>query len=96
MRPLPLEVVLPGTGRAAVEPLPDGAPHDVREGMVRRRLVALGGPCPCGARMVGPNRAQRRAQRGRGLQVVAVVHELDCPASNDNLRRALAGWEASR
>lgn len=31
-------------------PIPDGAPHRVREGLARRRLIATGQQCPCGAR----------------------------------------------
>jgi hypothetical protein len=55
-----------------------------REGIARRRLGALSGACPCGARLVLPNRAQRRAVTRRGdrarIAHVAVEHEDDCPA----------------
>lgn len=61
----------------------EGLPAEVLEGLARRRLVALGQPCPepCGARLTIPNRAARRAavRAGRVLSV-AVEHEDDCPA----------------
>lgn len=52
------------------------------EGLVRRRLVATTGVCPCGARMVVPNRAARRAaaRTGQAVMHVRVEHEDDCPA----------------
>jgi hypothetical protein len=63
--------------------LREGLPPDVLDGLTRRRLVALGQPCPdpCGARLVVPNRAARRAavRDGRVLHV-SVEHEDDCPA----------------
>lgn len=61
--------------------VPEAAPPVVREGLVRRRLVALGQPCPCGAVLAVPNRAARREARraGRALHV-NVEHEADCAA----------------
>lgn len=61
--------------------LREDLPPDVLEGLARRRMVALGEVCPCGARLVVPNRAARRAarQRGPGLSV-RVEHEPTCPA----------------
>lgn len=68
--------------------IPDGASDVVREGLARRRLVAITGACPCGARLLIPNRRQRRAaaREGRVLPV-AVEHEHDCPAIADELFR---------
>jgi hypothetical protein len=61
--------------------IPDGAPLEVREGLARRALVNAGGICPCGARMILPNRAaRRRAARGSGMLPVTVKHENECPA----------------
>jgi hypothetical protein len=56
-------------------------PAHVKEGLARRRIVNSGGVCPCGARAVFPNRAQRRkaAREGR-LISTTVEHEEDCPA----------------
>jgi hypothetical protein len=57
-------------------------PPVVLEGLARRRLVAVGQGCPCGARMQVPNRAARRAaaRSGRPVLEVSVEHEPDCPA----------------
>jgi len=62
----------------------------VREGIARRRITGLTGECPCGARRVWPNRADRRAavKDGRVLHI-EVVHAEDCPATDDALRRLL-------
>ncbi len=62
--------------------LREGLPPYVLEGLARRRLVALGQTCPCGARLIVPNRETRRAARRRGQVVmpVEVEHEPDCAA----------------
>jgi hypothetical protein len=53
-----------GRRRAVLAPtLAESLPPDVLEGLVRRRLAALGETCPCGASMALPNRAARRAAR---------------------------------
>jgi hypothetical protein len=61
--------------------IPDNAPAEIKEGLTRRAVVNAGGTCPCGARMVLPDRAARRraARRGHAIQVT-VPHEPDCPA----------------
>jgi len=82
--------------------IPDDAPDEIREGIARRRLTTLTGTCPCGARMAGPNREQRRQMdkdRRRGIagQVVwsiEIQHEDDCPAVNNVLTEAIARWRA--
>ena len=68
--------------------IPDDAPDIVREGMARRALVNRGQACPCGARSVLPNRAERRRNRGRVIPVV-VMHDTDCPAGDTVLLPAL-------
>lgn len=66
----------------------------VKEGLARRRLVAQGGRCPCGAVMRLPSRAVRRANRkltkqgATVIQHVTVNHEDECPATEENLRAA--------
>lgn len=79
-------IVLNDDGQPSLYLGPDLSEHlppDVLEGLTRRRLVALGQPCPCGAQLVLPNRAARRAaqQKGHGLVTkVQVAHEDGCPA----------------
>lgn len=74
--------------------LEEGLPPVVLDGLTRRRLVSLGHSCPapCGARLVMPNRAQRRAARSRGTVLhVDVEHEDDCPAIAPELEAHLRG-----
>lgn len=92
-RPLPEEVWLLQYDLMLAPAIPDAAPQDVREGMARRRLLLLNGSCVCGARVIPPNRAQRRAGGG-AIVTLLCVHEPDCPASNENLRDALDAWSA--
>jgi len=82
-------------GQSAMFVLPTLTERDdprVREGIARRRITGLTGECPCGARRVWPNRADRRAavKAGRVLHI-EIVHEEDCPATDDALRRLLGG-----
>ena len=88
-----------GTTAAMVLPvIPEDAPHEVREGVARRRLVMETGECPCGAELAGPNRRQRRQMardraRGQGaLWQVTVRHEDDCPALDGPLYDAIRRW----
>jgi hypothetical protein len=61
--------------------IPERAPEAIKEGLSRRAIVNCGGTCPCGARMILPNRAaRRRATRLRHAIEVTVQHEPDCPA----------------
>jgi hypothetical protein len=60
---------------------PADAPQEVKEGLVRRAIVNQGGTCPCGARMILPDRAaRRRAARNGGMLPVTVEHERACLA----------------
>ncbi len=69
-------------------------PAGAREALRRRRMVALGEPCPCGAVMVVPNRAARRkASRESRVLPVTVEHEDDCPALDERALRGLT-WDA--
>jgi hypothetical protein len=70
-------------GRAVVidVEVPDDGPAALKEGLARRAIVNAGGICPCGARMILPNRAaRRRATRLGKAIVVTILHEDDCPA----------------
>jgi hypothetical protein len=76
--------------------IPDQAPDDVREGLARRRIVAVDGTCPCGATLQLPSRAQRRAAaRGGHPCPVRVEHEDDCPAADRHLDAALRRWRVA-
>lgn len=71
--------------------LSEDLPPDLREAVIRRRLAVLGDGCPCGARAVLPNRdARRRAAQEHRQLAMTVIHEHDCPASDDRIV-ALAG-----
>lgn len=94
-------VLVDARGRRAAYAGPElleGLPPVVLEGLARRRLVALGQPCPCGARLRIPNRAARRKARRAGAVglSVDVLHEPDCPAISDALEGYLwaRGWSA--
>ncbi len=80
------------TALAVVPTIAEDLPAEIREGLARRRLLATGQTCPCGAQPPQLNRRQRReieARRRRGLPGtvvhVTVLHENDCPASDDAL-----------
>jgi hypothetical protein len=78
----PRETVLQGERVIVTEVVvPHDAPAEVKEGLARRGDVNAGGVCPCGARMVLPERAARRraARRGQAIEVT-VHHERGCPA----------------
>jgi hypothetical protein len=85
-------------GRRALVVVPTIAewlPPEVREGLARRRLLALGRPCPCGARPPRLTRAQRREierrrRKGKpgGVYRVAIEHEAGCPATGENIEAA--------
>jgi len=73
--------------------IPEDAPHEVREGLARRRIAALEGRCPCGAVVVLPNREQRRrAARTRVSLRIVVEHEGGCPAIERELLEAIRRW----
>lgn len=74
--------------------IPDDAPEAIREGVARRRITTLDGKCPCGARLVLPNRAQRRRAARTGVAVgVTVQHQDECPATDDVLIAAIREWQ---
>ena len=75
--------------------IPDDAPDEIREGIARRRVVSVTGQCPCGARLVLPNRAARRAAKRSGCVLhFAVEHEDDCPAVDSTLLARIREWRA--
>jgi hypothetical protein len=88
---------LPSGERAAIieSVIPEDGPPELREGLARRALVNQGGDCPCGATIVLPNRARRRAAARAGIPLeIEVRHEVDCPASTRNIVAAAARWAA--
>jgi hypothetical protein len=83
--------------RALVEllPMPEEAPPEVREGLARRNIVNTGGTCPCGARLVVPNRAVRRKAQRKGVVLpVRIEHEDGCPAITETLLAAIEQWRS--
>jgi hypothetical protein len=78
----PRETVMQGERVVILESeIPDNAPPDIKEGLNRRAIVHGGGTCPCGARMILPNRAARRRATRLGYAIeVTVQHEPGCPA----------------
>ena len=58
------------------EPLEDNLSDFEKERIVRRRLVATTGRCPCGALLELPDELRP------GFQIIAVEHEPDCPAAD--------------
>lgn len=59
-------------------------PPAVREGIARRRVLATTGQCPCGAASpFDPSRISA------ALVMEAIQHESDCPATDENLARAM-------
>jgi hypothetical protein len=68
--------------------IPEDAPHEIREGLARRRLCFTQGRCPCGAVFTRPNRAQRRAALAAGTVLhVTIEHEDGCPAIDPRIDR---------
>lgn len=59
-------------------------PPAVREGIARRRVLAATGECPCGAR--SPFDPRRIAP---AIVMEVIRHESDCPATAENLSRAM-------
>lgn len=65
---------------------PPGAPPAVIDAWLIRQRANLTGRCECGATITLPNRAARRAAEARGEPVRAtMLHEADCPASDEAL-----------
>lgn len=59
-------------------------PPAVREGIARRRILATSGECPCGARSPFDPSLISAA-----LVMEVIEHETDCPATAENLARAM-------
>ncbi|UXW85100.1 hypothetical protein NFX31_12860 [Microbacterium azadirachtae] len=77
--------------RFAVSRIPDGAPPAVQEGFARRRIQAVTGECPCGARVQWPDEP---AEQG-AIQPVVAPHRLDCPAHDAQLTPAIQAFMRS-
>jgi hypothetical protein len=60
------------------------APPNVKEGVRRRWVAAIGGECPCGG------------QRALGPGAMSVEHEVDCPACDTVLGPTLRRWVEER
>ncbi|MGW9168702.1 hypothetical protein [Agromyces sp. NPDC055658] len=78
--------------RLVVFTVPDDAPPLVREGLVRRRVQAVEGVCPCGGRMIWPDEAPAVGTLGR----VVAQHLGDCPAGDAVMIPALEAWRRER
>lgn len=59
-------------------------PPAVKEGIARRRVLASTGECPCGARSPFDPRKISPA-----IVLEVIRHESDCPATAENLTRAM-------
>lgn len=59
-------------------------PPAVREGIARRRVLATTGECPCGA--VSPFDPRKISP---AIVLEVIEHESDCPATTENLARAM-------
>lgn len=97
----------PDNERLLVQAVPDDAPPLVREGLVRRRIQAVEGTCPCDGRLLWRDEcpdleAQERifgpVSHGGGLDSsrVLAVHRDECPAHDRHLVPALAAWHEER
>ncbi|EYT58586.1 hypothetical protein D514_0115770 [Microbacterium sp. UCD-TDU] len=98
----------PDTDRLVVRTVPDDAPPLVREGLVRRRIQAVEGTCPCDGRLLwwdecsDPEARERifgpTTDYGGGVDSsrVVAVHRDECPAHDRNLVPALAAWHEER
>lgn len=71
--------------------VPDDAPPNLKEGIVRRNIVNGGGMCPCGAKVTLPSRRQRRKNKGQ-IMMLAASHTADCVASDEALLSAYRRW----
>lgn len=70
---------------AVLPVVPEAAPYQVREGIARRRITALTGVCPCGARV-------DYTAVTVAAEVVEVQHERLCPAQTARLVKAIRRW----
>jgi hypothetical protein len=80
------EVWTRGSVVAGIPIVDDDAPPVVQEGFARRKLAALTGRCPCGAR---PGQTYVDDD---GIAHLVYLHDADCPATTENLEVAIAAW----
>jgi hypothetical protein len=66
--------------------VPSNAPYEVREGIVRRRIAAVRGECPCGAR------ADLGDSQPGEVGIGEVWHDRRCPHDTAKLAKALRRW----
>lgn len=83
---VPFHVEGVGNVLAVLPTIPEDAPYRVREGIARRRLVAVTGHCPCGAHL-----DLQAAKQGRS-ELAEVEHAQLCPADTDRLVKAIRRW----
>ncbi|GAA3020175.1 hypothetical protein [Microbacterium dextranolyticum] len=76
--------------RFAVSRIPEGAPPAVQEGFARRRIQAVTGECPCGARVQWMDDDGDGA-RGE-IRPVFAPHQMTCPAHDDQLIPAIRAF----
>lgn len=69
-----LEVWMLGRAMLVLPTIPEKASPELREAIARRRVAALRGACPCGAR--------RRLVQRHGRMAVVVEHDRACSASD--------------
>lgn len=75
-----------------VQTIPEDAPHLVREGIARRRLMTAEGVCPCGGRVLWPETNPGRGEFGRPIQ----QHLDECPAGPAVFVPAVEAWRLER
>ncbi len=67
---------------------PPGTSPAFRSAWRTRQKANASGRCACGAQLALPNRRQRRAAQATGRVLHAsMLHEADCPASDESLAR---------
>jgi hypothetical protein len=84
--------------------IPADASPQLREGLRRRRVAALRGRCPCGARRLvsvfplarSPEMNQLSYVAGGGPAVsMPFQHRPECPGHDDQLGAAIDAWQAA-
>jgi hypothetical protein len=68
----------------------ESMPHELREGLARRRIVAAGHKCPCGASF---DTAEKLTYRdGSDIPTMHIGHDENCPGSDNNAIPMLQRW----